>query len=80
MAGEIPEYWEVRKLKYVIYLKNQRCGNSDFKIELENIESKTGQYILTNEIVFEDSGINFYKCDILFGKLRPYLAKVFLAK
>lgn len=51
-----------------------------FKIELENIESKTGQYILTNEIVFEDSGINFYKCDILFGKLRPYLAKVFLAK
>ena len=77
--GTIPKHWEVRKLKYIVFSRNQRKDDKDFKIGLENIESKTGKYIPTNENVFEDSGISFYKNDILFGKLRPYLAKVFLA-
>ncbi|MCI5632258.1 restriction endonuclease subunit S [Helicobacter sp.] len=77
--GLIPHHWEVRKLKYIVFSRNQRKDDKDFKIGLENIESKTGKYIPTNENVFEDSGISFYKNDILFGKLRPYLAKVFLA-
>lgn len=77
--GTIPKHWEVRKLKYIVFSRNQRKDDKDFKIGLENIESKTGKYIPTNENMFEDSGISFYKNDILFGKLRPYLAKVFLA-
>lgn len=77
--GQIPTHWEVRKLKYVASLRNQKEGESDFKIGLENIESKTGKFIPTNESVFDNDGIGFFEGDVLFGKLRPYLAKVFLA-
>lgn len=59
--------------------ESHKNNNTDFRIGLENIESKTGKYIPTGEIVFEEDGIKFEKGDILFGKLRPYLAKVFLA-
>lgn len=77
--GEIPKHWEIKKLKYIVSLQNRKSNNIDFRIGLENIESKTGKYIPTNEIMFEEDGIGFEKGDILFGKLRPYLAKVFLA-
>ncbi|CAM2851591.1 restriction endonuclease subunit S [Helicobacter burdigaliensis] len=101
--GEIPQHWEIKKLKYLVSLQNQKGSNGDyscytkfplcysmcseeskknnmsFRIGLENIESKTGKYIPTNEVAFEEDGIIFEKGDILFGKLRPYLAKVFLA-
>ena len=119
--GAIPTHWEIKRLKYIVSLQNQKSGNIDslvaslpqndeylchsndsassrhsdlersereeshknnntnFRIGLENIESKTGKYIPTGEIVFEEDGIKFEKGDILFGKLRPYLAKVFLA-
>lgn len=77
--GKIPTHWEVRKLKYVVSLRNQKEGESDFRIGLENIESKTGRFIQANESAFDDEGIGFFEGDVLFGKLRPYLAKVFLA-
>lgn len=77
--GKIPTHWEARKLKYVVSLRNKKEGESDFRIGLENIESKTGKFIQTNESVFDDEGIGFFEGDVLFGKLRPYLAKVFLA-
>lgn len=77
--GKIPTHWEVRKLKYVVSLRNKKEGENDFRIGLENIESKTGKFIQTNESVFDDEGIGFFEGDVLFGKLRPYLAKVFLA-
>ncbi|KPH50192.1 hypothetical protein HPU229336_04130 [Helicobacter pullorum] len=59
--------------------ESHKNNNTNFRIGLENIESKTGKYIPTSEIVFEEDGIKFENGDILFGKLRPYLAKVFLA-
>lgn len=77
--GKIPTHWEVRKLKYVVSLRNQKEGESDFRIGLENIESKTGRFIQADESAFDDEGIGFFEGDVLFGKLRPYLAKVFLA-
>lgn len=77
--GKIPTHWEVKKLKYVVSLRNQKEGESDFRIGLENIESKTGRFIQADESAFDDEGIGFFEGDVLFGKLRPYLAKVFLA-
>ncbi|HDZ5084783.1 TPA: restriction endonuclease subunit S [Campylobacter jejuni] len=76
--GEIPQHWKILKLKHIASLRNQKSNNIDFRIGLENIESKTGKFIPSSEIVFEEDGIGFEKGDILFGKLRPYLAKVFL--
>lgn len=80
--GEIPEHWEVKRLKYVANLVSDKMlskGNPLNYIGMENIESWTGKYISTNS---ETEGLaNYYKKgDILFGKLRPYLAKVYLAK
>jgi type I restriction enzyme S subunit len=80
--GEIPEHWEVKRLKYVANLVSDKMlskGNPLNYIGMENIESWTGNYIATNS---ETEGLaNYFKeGDILFGKLRPYLAKVYLAK
>ncbi|MGP1485544.1 MAG: restriction endonuclease subunit S [Campylobacter sp.] len=78
--GEIPSHWEMKKLKFVSNNKNVKSIESDFKVSLENIESQTTKYIATQEITFFEAGINFRKGDVLFGKLRPYLAKVYLAE
>ncbi len=80
--GEIPKEWEVRRLKYVLRLTNQKISSleSDLPyIGMENIESKTGRYIKTKS---ETEGLanQFRTGNILFGKLRPYLAKVYLAE
>ena len=77
--GEIPEHWEVRKLKYCFMLKTQKVTGARIPVALENIESWTGKY-LPSESEFEGDGIAFESHDILFGKLRPYLAKVWAAE
>ena len=78
--GEIPAHWEVRKLKQCVQLISEQVAkksNNDIFIALERIESWTGQFNLeigNDEI---DSGVKkFQNRDILFGRLRPYLAKV----
>jgi restriction endonuclease S subunit len=77
--GKIPEHWEVKRLKYYFDLITEKKNNDIKKIGLENIESKTGKFIESYSD-FEGEGIFLKKNDILFGKLRPYLAKVWLAE
>ena len=77
--GDVPEHWEVKKLKYCFSLKTKKATTDNNPIALENIESWTGNLIQT-ESEFEGDGIAFNSGDILFGKLRPYLAKVYLAE
>ncbi len=80
--GEIPEGWEVKRLKYVtdlISIKVTSKGSLLNYVGMENIESWTGKYIST-ESETEGLASYFNEGDILFGKLRPYLAKVYLAK
>jgi len=77
--GEIPEHWELKRLKYYFDLITDKKNINFRKIGLENIESKTGRYI-ESDSDFEGDGIFFKKNDVLFGKLRPYLAKVWLAE
>jgi len=76
--GEIPEHWEIKKLKYKVKLITEKNSSELQKVGLENIESLSGKYIETDSD-FEGEGIHFEIGDILYGKLRPYLAKVFLA-
>lgn len=77
--GMIPEHWEIKKLKYVLQLTNKKqlSLNSELLyIGMENIESGTGEFIETNS---ETEGLaNYFEANqLLFGKLRPYLAKVY---
>jgi len=76
--GEIPEHWELKRLKSLLSLVNARGSASGLSVALENIQSWTGSYLPTNS-EFQNSGTGFTAGDILFGKLRPNLAKVMLA-
>ncbi len=78
--GEIPEHWEVKRFRYYFDLISEKAEVNENipKIGLENVESKTGKFIESNSD-FAGIGVRFKENDILFGKLRPYLAKVWLS-
>ena len=83
--GNIPEHWEVRKLKYCVSLNSNEYSeiineSELIKIALENIDNWTGKYVQTESEDFEGEGNLFKKGDVLFNKLRPYLAKAFIAE
>jgi len=81
--GAIPEHWEVKRLKFNAPYSNTRFSNKPDNltyIGLENIESGTGRLLINEPIENVDSTVSYFnKGDILFGKLRPYLAKVIIA-
>lgn len=79
--GEIPGHWEVKRFKYLFLLVSEKTSDEEGlpKIGLENIESWTGKF-LNSDSDFEGDGEVFTNNDILFGKLRPYLAKVYLSE
>ena len=80
--GEIPEHWEVKRLKNVCFqinIKENSKGNPLPYIGLENIESGSGRYIDTTSEV-DGMANRFCKNNVLFGKLRPYLSKVYLTE
>lgn len=80
--GEVPKHWEIRRLKFSLDLINEKINVSDkddLFLGLENIEPWTGRKILSENMVSEGVATKFNVGDVLFGKLRPYLAKVLLA-
>ncbi|NVK56637.1 MAG: restriction endonuclease subunit S [Alteromonadaceae bacterium] len=83
--GKKPVNWESRRLKFSIKLKNIKINAKESDLEymgMENIESFTGRKIFDEEnpITSEGVGSLFEENDVLFGKLRPYLAKSYLCK
>lgn len=76
--GKSPLSWKYCRLKDFLKLRTD-VSESLVKIGLENIESKTGKFIETST-EFEGNGVAFSKRNIVYGKLRPYLQKVWLAE
>lgn len=87
----LPPKWGSRRLKYAAKLANTRSdGRPDGAryLGLENVESWTGRLVESEvetgsaeDVVGTDSAVNcFERGDVLFGKLRPYLAKAHLAE
>ena len=79
---EIPAHWETRRLKFsaanVTQMTSQR-NEDDLTLALENVESWSGKYTDAGPDVHFDSKLKRFQArDVLFGKLRPYLAKVVL--
>ena len=78
--GDVPEHWELRRLKYLVQNINEQTSslrNGDLYVALEHVESWTGRLALPDgEVSFDSQVKRFREGDILFGKLRPYLAKV----
>ncbi len=77
--GEIPANWNIKRLKYAAQLVTEKSRQYAKRVALENVESWSGRYINT-ETKFEGEGVEFREGDVLFGKLRPYLAKVYKAE
>ena len=75
--GEVPSHWNPCRFKNFVSLINTP-STDDNKIGLENIESGTGHFKETDS-EFEGNGVQFVEDDIVYGKLRPYLRKVWLA-
>jgi len=80
--GEIPEHWKLKKLKYLCKLIiNKAPVKPSYIIALENIVSWRGEIIGNPfENSMEGEVCLFKKGDVLFSKLRPYLAKVLKAE
>ncbi|WP_407939198.1 restriction endonuclease subunit S domain-containing protein [Microbacterium mangrovi] len=71
-------HWPTRKLKTAVRLITDRAAGDEWKVGLENIEGWTGS-LISADGSFEGAGIAFRIGDVLFGKLRPYLAKAWVA-
>ncbi len=78
--GDVPAHWEVRRLKagannVVNPTTNRRPG--EMYLALEHVESWTGRLRSTAPDIGLGSQVKRFEAgDVLFGKLRPYLAKV----
>ena len=83
--GDIPKHWEARRLKsFASNVTDQTMTMRDDEpyIALENVESWTGSVKPQHkqgEALFIGQVKIFCSNDVLFGKLRPYLAKVITA-
>lgn len=80
--GKIPDIWRQTKLKYVTKIRSENgmySPEQDSYIGLENIVSRSNKLIET-ETIYESALYSICKKgDILFNKLRPYLAKAIIS-
>lgn len=78
--GEVPEHWAVQRLKSLVRNVNDQTAERqtrDVYIALEHVESWTGRLRPHGPDAPFDSQVKRFRAgDVLFGKLRPYLAKV----
>ncbi len=81
--GNVPEHWHTKRLKFCTQVINEKLDAvpADRRyVGMENIESRTGRQIFDDEQrPGEGACIVFQAGDVLFGKLRPYLAKATIA-
>lgn len=68
------------RLKYLVAINTDHAESNDGYIGLENVESWSGQKIETDTPEAEGVAFSYKKGDVLFGKLRPYLAKCYVAE
>jgi type I restriction enzyme S subunit len=78
--GEVPEHWTISRLKSSMENIIQQTGErraTDLYLALEHVESWTGRIRhAASDVSFDSQVKRFRSGDVLFGKLRPYLAKV----
>lgn len=73
--------FEIAKLKYIVEISSKKSTASqvDKYIGMANIDSNTGIYVESETEKGKGDCSVFKAGDVLFGKLRPYLNKVYLA-
>lgn len=78
--GDVPKHWTLLRAKFVVSNVTSQTttkANDEVYLALEHVESWTGvARPLSGEVEFASTVKRFTIDDVLFGKLRPYLAKV----
>ena len=81
--GSLPERWDSNWLKWSVYFSKKRSTDEEQEtlpyISNEDITSWTGKLLIEEPKPAEADSRTFQKNDVLFNKLRPYLAKVYHA-
>ena len=91
LLSSLPENWRLVRLKNVVELRTDRIPGSarnEGYVGLENVQSWTGKLLSATGVIdtSEDDDekqnvVNIFDAgNVLFGKLRPYLAKAHLAQ
>lgn len=80
--GEIPEQWEVQRLVRSVSRSDKKVQSDEASglpyVGLEHVEAWTGRLLPLNDQATPESISNYFiPGNVLFGKLRPYLAKAF---
>lgn len=84
---KLPAGWDLIELSNLFTIEKEQIDNSDPSfsslpfIGMENIESHTRKFVISAETVFEQGEstcLLFNSEHVLYGKLRPYLDKVYL--
>lgn len=81
--GKIPNHWKLNKIKYLTTIRSESAiynPEEDKYIGLENVNGYSDNVVETDTEYDYSMQSICKKDDILFSKLRPYLAKVFIAK
>lgn len=80
--GDVPEHWKIQRLRSVTTRTDRALtgsgGEERVYIGMEDVESWTGKLASATAMslkVSSPSSRGFQRGDVLFGKLRPYLAK-----
>ncbi|MDN5502875.1 MAG: restriction endonuclease subunit S [Comamonas sp.] len=82
--GDVPVHWQVEKVKFQARLRGEKAvgTNGARYVGMEHVLSKVGKFnpVVDGTQEEAESTVNvFSKGDVLFGKLRPYLAKCVVA-
>jgi len=76
---ELPADWKCERAKYVVQCLDRKINAAETDLEytgLESVEAWTGRRVPSSDPAISEGTANVYsKGDVLFGKLRPYLAK-----
>ena len=83
--GDVPEHWDVQRLSHSVHRSDVKIEADDADglpyVGLEHVGSWTGSRLPLDDQQSPESISNAFTAgDVLFGKLRPYLAKAFTAE
>ena len=83
-AAKLPKGWDSNRLKWSVDLSTKRPTEEEQEalpyISNEDIASWTGKLLIEEPEPAEADSRTFQENDVLFNKLRPYLAKVYHAR
>lgn len=82
--GKMPKHWKIDRLKDLVKLRRKKTSKKseiEDYLELEDLEKETGKIFGFRDTIEVSGKVTiFKKGDVLFGKLRPYLNKHYLAE